>query len=49
MEDELRRFVTKYVQGELDRPEVRRTRSIEVAPAIVEIWDAIGPGETRHV
>jgi hypothetical protein len=48
VEDVLRRFVTDYVRDELDRPEVRRTRSIEVSPAIVEVWESIGPGETGH-
>ena len=43
IEDELRRFVAEYVGGELERPEVRRTRSIDVSRAIPEVWTSIGP------
>lgn len=48
VEDVLRRFVTDYVRDELERPEVLRTRAIEVSPAIVDVWDSIGPGEGHH-
>ena len=43
IEDELRRFVADYVSGELERPEVRRTRTIDVSRAIPDVWASIGP------
>jgi hypothetical protein len=43
VEDELRRFVAEYVAGELERPEVRQTRSIHVARAIPDVWATMSP------
>ena len=45
MEDELRRFVAKYVARELDKPHVQKARLIDVSRAIDSAWATIGPGE----
>jgi hypothetical protein len=43
IEDELRRFVARYVTKELDKPHVRDARTIDVTEAIRHAWTAISP------
>lgn len=38
VDDELRRFVAKYVTRELDKPGIRRAREIDVVPLIDRAW-----------
>ncbi len=47
MEDELRRFVAKYVARELDKPHVQKARLIDVSHAIDAAWATIGPRRER--
>ena len=43
VDDELRRFVAKYVTRELDKPSIRRAREIDVVPLIDKAWGVKGP------
>ena len=43
IESELRRFVARYVQRELDKPHVREARSIDVSRAIDRAWESLSP------
>jgi hypothetical protein len=43
VEGELRRFVAEYVIGELEKPHVRETRTIDVSSAMDGVWAVIGP------
>ncbi|HWV27214.1 MAG TPA: hypothetical protein VNZ66_08315 [Aeromicrobium sp.] len=40
VDDELRRFVAKYVTRELDKPAIRRAREVEVIPLMDKAWSA---------
>jgi hypothetical protein len=44
IEGELKRFVGRYVQRELEKPHVREARSIDVSRAIDRAWESISPG-----
>jgi hypothetical protein len=46
VEDELRRFVSKYVTRELQKPHVRDARLIDVSKAIDAAWASIKPRDT---
>ena len=41
VEGELRRFVARYVAKELDKPQVRQARTIDVSRAIGQAWASI--------
>ncbi len=43
VEGELRRFVAGYVRRELDRPQVRSARDIDVSAAIDKAWEHLTP------
>jgi hypothetical protein len=43
IEGELRRFVARYVQRELEKPHVREARSIDVSRAIDKAWESLSP------
>lgn len=43
VEGELQRFVAGYVRRELDRPEVREVRDIDVSAAIDKAWEHLAP------
>lgn len=40
IDDELRRFVAKYVTRELDKPGIRRAREVDVVPLMDKAWTA---------
>jgi len=43
VEDEVRRFVARYVATEVTKPHVMRARTIDVAHAIDAAWDSVAP------
>jgi hypothetical protein len=43
IEAEVRRIVVGYVHGELERPEVREVRTIDVSQAIEQVWSSLSP------
>jgi hypothetical protein len=48
IEGELCRFVAGYVARELDKPQVREARTIDVSRAIGQAWASISPGSGRQ-
>jgi hypothetical protein len=44
VEAEVRRFVARYVEQEIDKPEIRRARIFDVAEQVDKAWASIGPG-----
>jgi hypothetical protein len=48
VEGELRRFVARYVTKELDKPQVRAARTIDVSRAIGHAWASISPDSARQ-
>jgi len=40
VDEELRRFVAKYVTRELDKPSIRRAREVDVVPLMAKAWSA---------
>ena len=48
IEGELRRFVARYVVKELDKPEARQARTIDVSHAIGQAWATISPESRRR-
>ena len=48
IEGEVRRFVARYVVKELDKPEARAARTIDVTRAIGEAWASISPESRRR-
>jgi len=47
VEGELRRFVARYVEKELDKPGIRAARTIDVSHAIGQAWGSISPDSRR--
>jgi hypothetical protein len=43
IEGELRRFVARYVERELEKPHVREARFIDVSRAIDKAWESLSP------
>lgn len=43
VEGEVQRFVAKFVARELDKPHIRKARTINVAGALNGAWSSIGP------
>jgi hypothetical protein len=43
VEAELRRFVARYVRRELEKPQVREARTIDVSRAIDRAWGSLAP------
>lgn len=43
VEGEVQRFVAKFVAKELDKPHIRKARTIDVAGALTGAWSSIGP------
>jgi hypothetical protein len=48
IDGELRRFVARYVVKELDKPEARQARTIDVTRAIGQAWASISPESRRR-
>jgi len=43
VEGEVQRFVAKFVAREIEKPHIRKARTIDVAGALASAWAAIGP------
>jgi hypothetical protein len=43
VEGEVRRFVSRYVAGEVEKPHVRAARTIDVAASVDAAWARIAP------
>jgi len=43
VEGEVQRFVAKFVAREIEKPHIRKARTIDVAGALSGAWSAIGP------
>jgi len=46
VEGEVQRFVARFVARELEKPHIRKARTINVAGALASAWAAIGPQDT---
>ncbi|WP_310962925.1 hypothetical protein [Nocardioides terrisoli] len=49
VEGELRRFVAKYVAREVEKPEIVRARTVDVAASIDKTWASIAPTSGSRV
>jgi len=46
VEGEVQRFVARFVAREIEKPHIRKARTINVAGALSSAWAAIGPQDT---
>ncbi|WP_109505264.1 hypothetical protein [Nocardioides speluncae] len=46
IDSELRRFISKYISRELDKPAVRALRTIDIAAIMLKAWPGEGPPQS---